>query len=199
VRVGGSGNGTSMSGVERILQHGTALLVGGSGLAFAWMKYLLPPAEDPFTAFHHPLQPLMLQLHVLAAPLLVLAIGMITRDHILARIRNRKRRRGRRSGILAAATLVPMIASGYLLQTVTSEVWHRWILVVHLVSGGLFLVAYVAHLVVAVLAARRAATEGVCPAQGGAEPQSLHLRAGRPVEAAWLSGSGRARTSVPPV
>jgi len=140
---------------------------------------MMPEPEDPFTLFRHPLQPWALDLHVLAAPLFLLAVGMILREHILARLADARRRRGRRSGVLATWLLVPMIASGYLLQTVTSEWWRMVLLVTHLASGGLFLVTYLAHMVAAILAVRRPGSRGANERQGrpgDLGPDALPLR-----------------------
>ena len=150
-----SGGREVMPGFERLLQHGSTLLVGASGVVYAWMRYLLPESEDPFTVARHPLQPTFLEVHVLAGPLFLLALGMIFRSHILARLRNSRRRRSRRSGWAATLLLVPMIASGYLLQTATSEGWRWGLLVAHLGSGGLFLGTYLLHLGAAMLGSRR--------------------------------------------
>ena len=56
--------------------------------------------------------------------------------------------------------LVPMIASGYLLQTATIEWWRLALLVTHLTSGVLFLGTYLVHLVAAILAVRRRRSQG---------------------------------------
>ncbi len=131
-----------MPAAQRALHHAATVLVGLSGVVYGWMKLVLPEPEDPFTLVRHPLQPWALDLHVLAAPLFLLALGIILREHILARLADPRRRRGRRSGVLAALLLVPMIASGYLLQTATMEWWRMVLLITHLTSGVLFLGIY---------------------------------------------------------
>ena len=111
----------------------------------------------------------------------MLAMGIILREHILARLADPRRRRGRRSGVLAALLLVPMIASGYLLQTATTEWWRLALLVTHLTSGVLFLGTYLVHLGAAILAVRRRRSQdGMESAErvAGLEPDSLHLRRG---------------------
>ena len=92
----------------------------------------------------HPLQPWALDLHVLAAPILVFAVGWIYKDHVQAKLAIP----GvpvRRSGLMGALLLVPMILSGYLLQTVTNETMHRPVLVIHLLTGAIFTAAFVVH------------------------------------------------------
>jgi hypothetical protein len=163
-----------MPTAERALHHGATALAGLSGVAFGWMRYLLPEPDDPFTLVRHPLQPLALDLHVLAGPLFILAVGVVLRTHILARLRDPRRRRGRRSGVVAALLLLPMVASGYLLQTATSETWRTVLLVVHLGCGLIFLATYLVHLAAAILAARRRLENGR-PAHT-LEPGPVHLR-----------------------
>ena len=173
--------GDTMPAVQRALHHTATALVGLSGAAYGWMKFMLPEPEDPFTLVRHPLQPWALDLHVLAAPLFLLALGVILREHVLARLTDPRRRRGRRSGLLAAWLLVPMIASGYLLQTATIEWWRMALLATHLTSGVLFLGIYLVHLGAAILAVRRPRSQGLRERAGRAEgldPDSLHLRQG---------------------
>jgi len=125
-----------------LLQAATAL-VGGTGLVYAWMLYLLKPA-DPFSVVHHPWQPAVQHLHVLAAPLLVFAAGLIWRRHVRAGWRSGARAR-RRSGVAVALTLFPMIASGYLLQTAVDDAWRKAWVAVHLAASALWLAGYLAH------------------------------------------------------
>lgn len=171
----------TMPAAQRALHHTATALVGLSGVVYGWMRFMLPEPEDPFTLVRHPLQPWALDLHVLAAPLYMLAVGIILREHILARLADPRRRRGRRSGVLAALLLFPMIASGYLLQTATIEWWRMVLLVTHLTSGVLFLGTYLIHLGAAILAARRPRSPGrraMAESTGGLDTDSLHLRQG---------------------
>jgi len=50
----------------------STVLVAGTGVVYAGMRYLLAPA-DPFAVVNHPLPPTIQHLHVLVAPLLVFA------------------------------------------------------------------------------------------------------------------------------
>ena len=108
-----------MSRVEAWFLHFATGLVGVTGLVYAWMLYLLVPA-DSFAVAHHPLQPLTQHLHVLTAPLLVFAVGLVWRRHVWGPYRLGLRDR-RRTGITVAATFLPMAASGYLLQTAVDD------------------------------------------------------------------------------
>lgn len=132
-----------MTTTEKLLLWGSTALVGGTGLVYAWMKYLLTPA-DPYAAVHHPLQPLVLKIHLVAAPFLVFAVGLVFTQHIWKQLRSGLKR-GRRTGTGTILTLVPMVLSGYLIQAVTSESWLWWLAAVHLTTGTLFVVGFAAH------------------------------------------------------
>lgn len=127
--------------------HLSTLLVAGTGVVYAWMRYLLPP--DPFGVVRHPAQPTVQHLHLLVAPLLVFATGLIWKAHVWEHYRRGVRSR-RRSGLALLLSLVPMVVSGYLIQTTVSEGWRSAWVIVHLATSGLFVLGYVGHLVVAV-------------------------------------------------
>ena len=80
-----------------------------------------------------------------SAPLLVFASGLIFQRHILARVRSGFRPR-RPTGLLLASLLVPMIASGYLLQTSSTETWRTVWIAVHLATSVLWIAGYAIHL-----------------------------------------------------
>ena len=128
---------------EALTVHLSTLLVGGTGLVYAWMRYVLPPADE-WSVIHHPLQPATQHLHVLAAPLLVFAVGLIWSEHVWGHFRRGVRSR-RVSGIALLASLVPMAASGYLLQTAADETWRGVWVAVHVTTSLLFLAGYVGH------------------------------------------------------
>lgn len=118
-----------------------------TGVAYFWMKWMMQ-ADDPFAVVNHPLQPLMLQLHVLAAPAFLVTFGIIFNSHVGRKIG--KKIPNRRSGLLSLATLVVMTASGYFLQTLTDPLLHQISLVAHLASGVTFAVSYTVHLAISV-------------------------------------------------
>ena len=70
-------------------------------------------------SIHHPLQPLVLKLHVLSAPVLVFALGVVYTRHVVRQWRS-GRSAGRSSGVGIVSTLLPMVLSGYLIQTVSA-------------------------------------------------------------------------------
>lgn len=132
-----------MSRFEAWTTHAATMLVGGTGLVYAWMRYLVHPA-DPFAVVNHPLQPLVQHLHILLAPLLVFAAGMMWHQHAWPYWRQGIERR-RRSGGSMILTLVPMVVSGYLIQTAVAGDWRRIWVIVHLAASGLWLLGYLAH------------------------------------------------------
>jgi hypothetical protein len=134
-----------VSRLEAWSVHSANALVGGTGLIYAWMRYFAVPADE-FAIVNHPWQPALQHAHVLSAPLLVFAGGLIWQRHVWARVRGKFEQR-RASGLALALTLVPMIASGYLIQTATDDAWRTAWIAVHLVASGLWLAGYVAHLV----------------------------------------------------
>lgn len=132
-----------MSRFEAWLLHLGSVLVGGTGLVYAWMRYLAVPA-DPEAVVGHPWQPAVQHLHVLTAPLLVLAVGAFFHAHAWTALRLGVRD-GRASGLVLLASALPMIASAYLLQTAVDPGWRRLWVAVHLVSSGLWIAGHLAH------------------------------------------------------
>ncbi len=143
-----------MTSFQRRLTNLSTLIVGVSGVVYAWMKYLMT-SDDPYSVVNHPLQPWMLDLHVLAAPLLVFAIGMIARDHIITKLRSGGARPGRTTGLFAVICLLPMIATGYLVQVFTGETARLACVIVHLATGGVYLAAFATHVALSWRAAAR--------------------------------------------
>ncbi|HLU38916.1 MAG TPA: hypothetical protein VK081_05995 [Planctomycetota bacterium] len=123
--------------------HVAVLLVAGTGLAYGWMRYFVE-SDDEFAVVNHPWQPAMQHLHVLFAPLLVFACGMIWLDHVWKRVRSGFPVR-RRSGLLLAALVFVMIASGYLLQVSTDDAWRTAWIWVHVASSLGWTGGYAVH------------------------------------------------------
>ena len=134
-----------MSRFEAWATRIATLLVGGTGLVYAWMRYLMHPADpNAFAVINHPLQPFVQHLHILVAPLLVFTAGLMWRQHAWGYWR-RGVERHRKSGSSLLLTLVPMVVSGYLIQTTVDSGWRRAWVIVHLVASGLWLLGYMAH------------------------------------------------------
>ncbi len=126
-----------------ILQLVGNLMVGITGLVYAWMRHLLTPAE-PWDLVSHPWQPHVQHLHVLAAPILVFAVGVVWSEHATPRLWRGWPRQNTSIGLLVA--FVPMAASGYLLQVSTGELWRSIFGWLHLTAGLIWLLSFVAHL-----------------------------------------------------
>ena len=136
-----------MSRWEAWCLHLSNLLVIGTGLFYAWARYLAEPV-DPF-AVAHPLQATFQHLHVLVAPLLVFGAGLVWRDHVWKHYEQGVKT-SRRSGVSMLLTIVPMVASGYLIQTTVTEGWRTAWIAVHLATSAVWLLGYAAHAVDAV-------------------------------------------------
>lgn len=132
-----------MKHADRWTLHVSNLLVGGSGLLYAGMKYLMESA-DPFAVVNHPWQPVMLSGHVVTAPLLVFGVGLLLRTHALPHLR-RKSRKGYLTGIGLLGLAVPMIASGYLIQTSVDEGWRTAWIWVHIIASCAWTAIYLGH------------------------------------------------------
>lgn len=124
--------------------HLAQVLVGGSGLIYAWMLYILE-ADDEFSVWNHPLQGAAQAAHILTAPILVFAVAAIWPSHVWQRIRSGYRTR-RSTGLALATSFLPMVFSAYALQVSVHENWRQLWLVVHLATSAIWLLAFVAHL-----------------------------------------------------
>ncbi len=132
-----------MNRFERWAIWVSSLATALTGLVLLVMKYFLEPA-DQWSVINHPLQPLVLKLHILAGPLLVCALGIITMRHVWEQLGLRVRR-GFGSGLTAAAMAGAMILTGYLIQVVTHEWWLRLVALAHIAAGVIYVVGLVAH------------------------------------------------------
>jgi hypothetical protein len=152
-----------VSRAEAALLHAGTWLAAASGAVYFWMKYMMQ-GSDPFSALHHPWQPQMLALHVLAAPILVFALGLIARGHVVEGYREEKPHPARLSGVATVLPALPMIATGYLIQVVAGPGIRRSLVMTHLLTGGLFALLFAAHVGVGWLRrARNGAAGGEAP------------------------------------
>jgi hypothetical protein len=154
--------------------HAANLLVGGTGLVYAWMLYVCEPTDE-LALVNHPLQPTVQHAHVLTAPLLIFGLGWVWRQHVAPRVRNGHVQR-RKTGLTLAFGAVPMIASGYLLQTAQAETWREVWLIVHLSTSALWIGSYVAHLVARAHSAARGALEAGAAASSSSAASSSATR-----------------------
>ena len=136
-----------MTALDRALVHGSTAAVGVTGLAYFAFKHFMA-GDDPFSAVNHPLQPWALKAHVLAAPILVFAIGLIFRDHVLAKARNGGTRRVKRSGLALGIAVLPATATGYLLPVLASGGSRDAVAWAHVGFGTALLALHLGHLLV---------------------------------------------------
>lgn len=132
-----------MTALERWLLWLSGGVTTVTGLVYLWMKYVLVGA-NPYSVVHHPLQPLVLKLHILAAPFLVFALGVFTVRHIWPQWTS-DHPVARRSGLTTALVAGPMIVTGYVIQVLTDERWLRVLAWGHIGLGTLFAVGFVLH------------------------------------------------------
>lgn len=151
-----------MNGFERWSVWATAIATTVTGIGYFWVKYMLQ-TDDPFAVVNHPLQPWLLKAHILVAPLLVFAVGLIAVRHVWRHYRAGLPR-GRRSGVVTALVVGPMVVTGYLIQAVTHESWLHVIAIAHIAFGLLFAVGLALHQVFV----RRAGIEEAVALEPGA-------------------------------
>ncbi|MEQ1856894.1 MAG: hypothetical protein ABL963_10505 [Longimicrobiales bacterium] len=132
-----------MSTFDKWAVWSTSTLTALTGFLYWWMQDWLQPLDE-FAVINHPLQPWVLKAHVLAAPLMVFAIGLVAAEHIWRQYRLRIKA-GRRSGLLAMWALAPMIGTGYLIQVVTHIGWLEALAWAHLAAGSAYLVGLLLH------------------------------------------------------
>lgn len=114
-----------------------------TGVVYWWMKEMMT-AADPWAVINHPLQPWVLKAHILVAPLLVFSVGLITSRHVWRHFRMGVGQ-GRKSGLIAAASFIVMVASGYALQVFTAETLLRFLGWTHLGLGIVYSLGVAAH------------------------------------------------------
>lgn len=127
------------------LLHVSTFLVGGTGMVYAWMRYVHSPTDE-FAVVNHPLQPLVQHAHIWVAPLLVFAMGHVWVRHAWTYWRS-VQKEGRRSGSTLLLMAAPMVLSGYFIQTSVSDTWRLTWTVLHGATAALWLFTYLAHLV----------------------------------------------------
>jgi len=115
-----------------------------TGVVFAWMKYFMK-SDDPFAVVNHPWQPHMMTAHVLLGPVSVFAIGWVFGNHVVPAYRGGAPNRV--SGVWSMLFIVPMTISGYLMQVTVADAARKAFAISHWVSVGLFVAAYVVHLI----------------------------------------------------
>jgi hypothetical protein len=121
----------------------SSTLTGVTGLVYWWMKNMMRPLDE-FAVINHPLQPWMLKAHIVAAPVMVFAVGLIAAGHIWKQYK-RPVSSGRISGLVSMWVLGPLIMTGYVIQVVTHVGWLEALAWAHLGTGSLYLLGLFAH------------------------------------------------------
>lgn len=121
----------------------TSALTAATGIGYFVTKYLFT-SPDPYAVVNHPWQPFFLKAHILVSPLLLLALGAIALEHVWKHFVCGVRW-SRRSGITTALSVLPMVATGYLIQTLTGAGWVRAMALSHIGFGVLFVAGLVVH------------------------------------------------------
>ncbi len=122
-----------MSRFQRWFLYGSTAATAASGIAYFAMKRFLEPS-DPWAVINHPLEPWALKAHILSAPLMLFAVGLITTPHIWRSLKS-SLPTGRRSGRIATYVFGPLVLSGYLLQAMTSRLTLEVLAWTHLALG----------------------------------------------------------------
>lgn len=142
-----------MTSLTRWITWLSNLGVGLSGLILLWMSWMLVP-EDPYAVVNHPAQPLWKNIHLWLSPLLGLNIGYLWCQHAWSYWRG-KVRNGRRSGMMLLASGLIMVFSGPFLQTAIDENVRLFWSIIHSVSGCVWILAILIHIILHQTAARR--------------------------------------------
>ncbi|MDX1495692.1 MAG: hypothetical protein R3253_16605 [Longimicrobiales bacterium] len=114
-----------------------------SGVGYVYMKRFMTPT-DPWAVINHPLEPWFLKAHILTAPLMLFAVGLITTQHIWRSLKS-SLPTGRKTGVAAAATFGPLVLTGYLIQAVASPLALDVLGWIHLGLGLVCAVAIFEH------------------------------------------------------
>jgi hypothetical protein len=129
---------------ELFLLHASAIAIAISGVVYGFMKYVMT-GSDPDSPLGHPWQPGVLKAHVLAAPFLVFAFGLVARGHALPKWKSGETT-GKRSGISLLGLIAPLVLSGYAVQVFTGDSLRKEMGWIHAALGAVYILAYAAHL-----------------------------------------------------
>ena len=134
---------------ESRLQHTANALAILTGTLFGCFKYFPSEPFDAYSPAMSPWEPWSHDAHVLAVPVLVYACGVIWRSHVAPQWRGRKSPKlqacKKWSGLGLLCVLLPMVATGYLIQVSVNEIWRKTWVIVHLLTSGAWTLSYVLH------------------------------------------------------
>jgi hypothetical protein len=132
-----------LNSFEKWFVWAASVLTGLTGVGYFYTKYLIEN-QDPFSVVNHPLEPWLLKGHILVSPLLLLAFGSIFVRHVWRHYRAGILL-GRRSGLGTALVFVPMVGTGYLIQTVLEPARVQLTAWSHIALSVVYLVGIAAH------------------------------------------------------
>lgn len=147
----------------------TSVLTVLTGVAYFVTKYLFS-SPDPYSVVGHPWQPYFLKAHILVSPLLLFALGTITVHHVWDHFASGIRW-SRRTAILTAVMVIPMVATGYLIQVFTGRGWVRAMAVSHIVFGAVYGAGLLAHTLI-IRRGRREESDGSAGRGAGDRPEA---------------------------
>ena len=177
-----------MTRFQRWLLYGSTIVATASGVTYFVMKRFMTPV-DPWAVINHPLEPWALKLHILSAPIMLFASGLITTQHIWRSMRSNLPT-GRNSGLVAVGTFAPLVVTGYLIQTFTSPTTLTALGWGHLVLGLACSAAVLTHRLV-LKGRRRRRRPGTLPVLAmGTSPSEASIEA---------SAAGTPSGGAPPV
>ncbi len=186
-----------MTGFQRWFLYGSTVVTAVSGITYFVMKRFLEPL-DPWAVINHPLEPWALKAHILSAPLMLFAVGLITTQHIWRSLKS-SLPTGRHSGRIVSYVFGPLVLSGYLIQVTTSPLTLEVLAWTHLVLGVVGAAAIGVHR--GALHGRRRQRKGALPVlQLPTQPESTETdptagRASTPSRAG--ADASRSRTETP--
>lgn len=114
-----------------------------TGVVYGWLRYL-GAVKGEFGPEPSPWQPFWQHAHVLAAPVLLFALGVAVRGHVQAML-NRGVLRGRRTGLVLLGLAGPLVLGGYAIQVVTGAGLRNALGWTHAAAGVLFTALYALH------------------------------------------------------
>ena len=132
-----------MTQFHRWFLYISTIVTAVSGVTYIYMKRFMT-TDDPWAVINHPLEPWALKVHIIFAPAMLFAVGLIATNHIWRSLKSNLPT-GRKSGVWATFTFFPLVLTGYLIQIVINELSLEVLSWSHLGLGLLCTWAILAH------------------------------------------------------
>ncbi|MBT3341338.1 MAG: hypothetical protein HOM34_02055 [Planctomycetes bacterium] len=142
-----------MSRLHSLVTIGLSFGISATGLAWAWMRYLLEPVDE-FALWNHPLEGEMQRFHIFIAPIFIAIVAALWPLHIRPQLKKyftRQKGRLQKTGALLAATFPCMALSAYALQLCETEAACNFWLIAHLASSAIWVITFTTHVLLATL------------------------------------------------